>query len=137
MASEIKLPELAEGFKKGQVVEVKVAAGDTVKKDQTLLVVDAEKATLDAVAPVDGKISKLLVKPGDEIKVNQTYCVIEAAGANGESSPAAKPAATAKSEPPTESAAAARETAGTAGPASAAPRPKPVPVAQPAAPPPD
>src|SRR5216684_6909136 len=80
MAAEIKLPELAENFKKGQVVEVKIAPGDTVQKDQTLLVIDAEKATLDAVAPMAGKITQVLVKVGDEIKLNQTYCYIEPVG---------------------------------------------------------
>jgi pyruvate dehydrogenase E2 component (dihydrolipoamide acetyltransferase) len=93
MANEIKLPELAEGFKQGQVVEVKVAPGEVVKKDQTLLVVDAEKATLDAVAPVAGKVTQLLVKVGDEIKLNQTFCFIEPAVANGDGAPTLKPAA--------------------------------------------
>jgi pyruvate dehydrogenase E2 component (dihydrolipoamide acetyltransferase) len=102
MANEIKLPELAEGFKQGQVVEVKVAPGEVVKKDQTMLVVDAEKATLDAVAPVAGKVTQLLVKVGDEIKLNQTFCVIEPAAANGDSAPTLKSAA-----PKTESAQAA------------------------------
>src|ERR1700738_4180846 len=135
MATEIKLPELAENFKKGQVVEVKVAPGDVVMKDQTLLVVDAEKATLDAVAPMAGKVTKLLVKPGDEIKLNQTYCLIEAAGANGESSPPSKPAATPKTEPLTESTAAAREMEQTDEAAPPSARPKPTSLSPPAPPP--
>src|SRR5437899_12990656 len=98
MATDIKLPELAENFKKGQVVEVKVAPGDVVKKDQTLIVIDAEKATLDAVAPIAGKIMQLLVKPGDDIKVNQVYCTIEgsASSPNGDAAPQAKPVPVAK-----------------------------------------
>jgi pyruvate dehydrogenase E2 component (dihydrolipoamide acetyltransferase) len=91
MATDIKLPELAEDFKQGQVVEVKVAPGDMVKKDQTLIVVDAEKATLDVVAPMAGRITQLLVKPGDDIKLNQIYCTIEGSpsAANGDAAPAA------------------------------------------------
>src|SRR6516225_872712 len=93
MAVEIKLPELAENFKKGQVVEVKFAPGETVQKDQILLVIDAEKATLDAVAPMAGKVTQVLVKVGDEIKLNQTYCYLEPVGAaNGETGPSSKPA---------------------------------------------
>jgi pyruvate dehydrogenase E2 component (dihydrolipoyllysine-residue acetyltransferase) len=98
MAHEIKLAELAEGFKKGQVVEVKVAPGDVVKKDQALLVVDAEKATLDAVAPVAGKVTQLLVKVGDEIKLNQTFCLIESSVGNGDIAAAPKTVAL-KAEP--------------------------------------
>ncbi|HEY1861457.1 MAG TPA: 2-oxo acid dehydrogenase subunit E2 [Gemmataceae bacterium] len=122
MAAEIKLPELAENFKKGQVVEVKIAPGDTVQKDQTLLVIDAEKATLDAVAPMAGKITQVLVKVGDEIKLNQAYCYIEPVGAaaNGETAPTSKPAATPKKE---------TATAPRAQPVVEAPaRPKPAPA---------
>jgi pyruvate dehydrogenase E2 component (dihydrolipoamide acetyltransferase) len=98
MATEIRLPELAENFKKGQVVEVRVAPGDVVKKDQTLIVIDAEKATLDAVAPMAGRITQFFVKPGDEIKLNQVYCTIEgtAPSPNGDAAPAAKPVPVAK-----------------------------------------
>src|SRR5437667_6280079 len=82
MASEIKLQALKEGVESVEVNEVKVAVGDTVAKDQTLLEVQADKATLPVAAPVAGKIVKLLVKPGDTIKVGQPYVVIEA-GAGG------------------------------------------------------
>jgi pyruvate dehydrogenase E2 component (dihydrolipoamide acetyltransferase) len=129
MATDIKLPELAEDFKKGQVVEVKVALGDMVKKDQTLIVIDAEKATLDAVAPIAGRVTQLFVKPGDEIKVNQVYCTIEgtAASANGDSAPAVKPVSVAKpvaaAKPP---AAPSPKSQPNLPPATTAPNPEPV-----------
>jgi pyruvate dehydrogenase E2 component (dihydrolipoamide acetyltransferase) len=129
MATDIKLPELAENFKKGQVVEVKVAPGDVVKKDQTLIVIDAEKATLDAVAPMAGRITQLLVKPGDEIKVNQVYCTIEGAASspNGDAAPASKPVPVAKPVAATKlPAAPSPKSQPLVAPAPAAPSPAPV-----------
>lgn len=118
MASEIKLPALKEGVESVEVNEVKVNVGDVVTKDQTLLEVQADKATLPVAAPSAGKIAKLLVGAGDTIKVGQVYVVIEeSSGAgNGESSspPASTPA------PPTQTAPATNQTT-TPAPATPAP----------------
>src|SRR5262249_10972165 len=90
MANEIKLPELGENLEGGEVLDVKVAAGDTVSEGQTLLEVEAEKGTVDVPAPMAGRVSKVLVKKGDQIKVGQTYCLMESA--DGAKEPAAKAA---------------------------------------------
>src|SRR5260370_42013879 len=81
MANEIKLPELGENLEGGEVFDVKVAVGDTVREGQTLLEVEAEKGTVEVPAPMAGRVTKLLVKKGDQIKVGQTYCLME--GTNG------------------------------------------------------
>src|SRR6516162_10083541 len=90
MASEIKLPELGENLESGEVLDIKVAPGDTVREGQTLLEVEAEKSTVEVPAPYAGRIVKLLVKKGDEVRVNQPICQIEAGSTqkNGESAPA-------------------------------------------------
>src|SRR5260370_6500340 len=77
MASEIKLPELGENLTGGDVLDVKVKAGDTVSQGQTLLEVDAEKATVEVPAPMAGRITKKLVNKGDAIEVGQTLCLIQ------------------------------------------------------------
>jgi pyruvate dehydrogenase E2 component (dihydrolipoamide acetyltransferase) len=77
MASEIKLPELGENLEGGEVLDVKVAEGDTVSVGQSLLEVEAEKSTVEVPAPEAGRVTKLLVKKGDQIKVGQTLCTIE------------------------------------------------------------
>ena len=74
MASEIKLQALKEGVDAVEVNEVKVAVGDTVAKDQDLLEVQADKATLPVAAPMAGKIVKLLVKALKQQKLN--YAVV-------------------------------------------------------------
>src|SRR3954454_12103083 len=77
MATEIKLPALKENVDTVEVDTVNVQEGDAVKKDQPLLVVLAEKASLEVPSPVSGRVAKVLVKSGDEIKVGQPYCVVE------------------------------------------------------------
>jgi pyruvate dehydrogenase E2 component (dihydrolipoamide acetyltransferase) len=77
MASEIKLPELGENLPGGTVLDVRVKPGDTVRQGQTLLEVEAEKATLEVPSPSAGRIARLLVNKGDSIQVGQSLCVIE------------------------------------------------------------
>src|SRR5712691_7392492 len=106
MATEIKLPALKENVDSVEVDTVNVHEGDTVKKDQSLLVVLAEKASLEVPSPVSGRVAKLLVKSGDEIKVGQPYCVVEeGAGKDGEDQgrlPASRSAETKQSKAPEE-----------------------------------
>jgi pyruvate dehydrogenase E2 component (dihydrolipoamide acetyltransferase) len=79
MSIEIKLPELGENLEGGEVVAVKVPAGETVREGQALLEVEAEKSTVEVPAPQAGRIARWLVKKGDRVSVGQTLCVVEAA----------------------------------------------------------
>src|SRR5262249_39657208 len=88
MASEIKLRKLKEGVDTVEVTEVLVKPGQVVEKDQPLIVVNADKASMEIPAPMAGRVVELRVKPGDEIKVGAVYCVIE--GSNGEAPAAGK-----------------------------------------------
>ncbi len=93
MATEIKLQALKENVETVEVNAVKVAAGDVVAKDQTLLEVQADKAALDVPSPMAGRVSKVLVKAGDQVKIGQAYIVLEAANGDGTAAvPVAKPA---------------------------------------------
>jgi pyruvate dehydrogenase E2 component (dihydrolipoamide acetyltransferase) len=75
--SEIKLPELGENLEEGEVLDVKVAAGDTVREGQTLLEIEAEKSTVEVPSPVAGRLTEILVNKGDRVRVNQTICRID------------------------------------------------------------
>jgi pyruvate dehydrogenase E2 component (dihydrolipoamide acetyltransferase) len=79
MATEVKLPELGENLEGGEVLDLKVQAGDTVSEGQTLLEIEAEKSTVDVPAPAAGRLAQWRIRKGDKIKVGQTICVIEAA----------------------------------------------------------
>src|SRR3954447_12474449 len=99
MPIEIKLPELGENLTGGDVLDVKVAAGDSVTAGQTLLEVEAEKSTLEVPAPVSGKIAQLMIKKGQSIKVGQALFLIDETGGAAKS-PAKEAAPAAKKETP-------------------------------------
>lgn len=98
MGIEIKLPQLAEGVDKGDVISVNVKVGDEVAEDAPLLELESEKATISVPSPQKGKISKILVKAGDKIKVGQV--IVEMEGGNSASAPAAETPPAAAVPPP-------------------------------------
>src|SRR5262245_39920898 len=98
MATEIKLPALSESVNEGGVSEVRVKAGDAVKVGDTLLVVEAEKCTLEIPSDVAGTITEVLVKKGDTVKAGQTLFRVEAGAAKPDGK-APEPAAAKKATP--------------------------------------
>ena len=103
MSIEFRLPELGENIKQGDVVKVLVKAGDSVRKDQPLIEVETDKASVEVPSTAAGRVSDLRVKVGDKVKPGQVLLTIEAAdapAANGApKAPAAQPAP-AKAAPP-------------------------------------
>ncbi len=77
MLTEFKLPELGENIKTGTAVKIAVKVGDFVKKDQPLLELETDKATVEVPSPVEGTIKEILIKEGDQIAVGQTIMRIE------------------------------------------------------------
>lgn len=68
MASEvIVVPDLG-GAEEVEVIEVSVAVGDSIEVEQTLVVLESDKATLEVPATLAGKVLKVLVKEGDKIE---------------------------------------------------------------------
>lgn len=60
----------------GTVLKVKVAAGDTVKKGQVLLILEAMKMENEIVAPMDGKVVALNVEPGKSVTAREVMVTI-------------------------------------------------------------
>ena len=54
-----------------------VAVGDTVKKGQTVLIVEAMKVMNPITAPTDGKITQIMVKNGQPVEFGEVLVVIE------------------------------------------------------------
>ena len=75
------------------VIEVLVAVGDTVKKDQGLVTLESDKATMEVPAPFAGVVKEIKVKVGDTLSEGKVVALIEAAAE--EAKPAAAPAAAA------------------------------------------
>jgi pyruvate dehydrogenase E2 component (dihydrolipoamide acetyltransferase) len=61
---EIRVPRLGEGADTGTVVNVYVKEGDTIKKDQTIIELENEKAVAPIPTTSAGKVTKVLVKIG-------------------------------------------------------------------------
>ena len=56
MTTTIKLPELGENVDSGEPTRILVSAGDTIPKDQSLLELETEKATIEVPSPISGVI---------------------------------------------------------------------------------
>jgi pyruvate dehydrogenase E2 component (dihydrolipoamide acetyltransferase) len=98
MATEVKLPELAEGVEKGDVVNLMVKVGDEIDIDTPLLEVESEKATLTVPSSVKGKVTKVLIQQGQKVAVGQA--ILEVDSGNGAAAPKAAPAPAPKAEAP-------------------------------------
>ncbi len=132
MATEIKLPSLGDGITSADVLEIFVSEGEEVKKDQGLMELETDKATVTVPSPVAGKIVKFNVAAGQTVAVGSVFALIEAAaGSPAAAAPAAKPAPTpaAPPEPPKPAPVTPPAAAAAPTPAAAPAPPRPAPVA--------
>ncbi|MCY7312844.1 MAG: dihydrolipoyllysine-residue acetyltransferase [Pseudoxanthomonas sp.] len=75
---EARVPDIGD-YSDVPVIEVLVAVGDTVAKDQGLLTLESDKATLEVPAPFAGVVKELKVKLGDTLSEGSVVALIEAA----------------------------------------------------------
>ncbi|HWS39854.1 MAG TPA: biotin/lipoyl-containing protein, partial [Arenimonas sp.] len=73
------------------IIEILVKVGDMVVKDQSLLTLESDKATMEVPSSVAGKVVEILVKLGDEITTGALVARIEASASD---TPQVKPAVT-------------------------------------------
>ncbi|MCC6512229.1 MAG: biotin/lipoyl-binding protein, partial [Pirellulaceae bacterium] len=77
MATEIKLPSLGEGVASGDVLEILVKEGDSVKQGAGLMELETDKATVTVPCPTSGKIVSITVKAGDTVEVGSVIATME------------------------------------------------------------
>jgi pyruvate dehydrogenase E2 component (dihydrolipoamide acetyltransferase) len=97
----VTVPDI--GGKQVPIIEVMVKVGDTVTKDQSLMTLESDKATMDIPAPSAGVIKELKVKVGDEVNDGDLIAVLEGEGgdaAEADAQPAAAAAKPAAAEAP-------------------------------------
>jgi len=85
MTTEFKLPELGENIEAADVAKVLVKEGDIVKKDQAIIEIETDKATIEVPSTVEGTITKLFVKSGDKVKVGSVVMIVDEGGSPTES----------------------------------------------------
>ena len=99
----VTVPDI--GGKPVPIIEVMVKVGDTVTKDQSLMTLESDKATMDIPAPSAGVIKELKVKVGDEVNDGDLIAVLGGEGgdaAEADAQPAAAAAKPAASDAPAE-----------------------------------
>ena len=78
MATEFKLPELGENIEAADVLNILVKVGDIVEKDQGIIEIETDKATIEVPSTVSGIIKEILIKPGEKVKVGQSIVTFDA-----------------------------------------------------------
>jgi pyruvate dehydrogenase E2 component (dihydrolipoamide acetyltransferase) len=119
---ELKVPDIGD-YKDIPVIEILVKVGDTVAKDQSIVTLESDKATMEVPADVAGVIKELRVKLNDKVSMGTVVAVVEPAAAGK-----ASPASPAPAQPSAASPAKAAATPAAAPP----PMPAPAPVHAPA-----
>lgn len=77
MSREFTFQDPGEGIHEGEIVEVKVAAGDEVDDGDTVLVIETDKATTEVPSPYSGRIEGVEVSPGDIVTVGDVLLVFD------------------------------------------------------------
>lgn len=76
----LKVPDLG-GAEQVEVIEILVAAGDQVAAEESIIVLETDKATMEIPSPWDGTISAISIKVGDKLNEGDQYGEIETAAA--------------------------------------------------------
>lgn len=119
MSLKIVIPDVGDG--EFPIIEMLVSVGDTVKKEDSLMVLESDKATMEVPAPADGVITAISVKVDDKVSSGSEVGTMDA-----DSGEAAEPAPAAKAE---EAPAKTEETKAEPAPAAESkPEPKPAAV---------
>jgi pyruvate dehydrogenase E2 component (dihydrolipoamide acetyltransferase) len=87
MSTEFKLPELGENITAGDVIRVLVKKGDAVIKDQPILELETDKATIEVPSTVSGTVQDVKIKAGEKVKVGQVILTVEGNGAAAAQAP--------------------------------------------------
>ena len=76
MARDIKLPDIGD-FKDVPIIEIHIKPGQTVAKEDVIMTLESDKATLDVPSPEAGVIGEIKVKVGDKISQGALLATIE------------------------------------------------------------
>ena len=83
MAKEITLPKLSEDVDEGSVAELMVSEGDQIEKDDSIIAVESDKATVEVPSPEAGTVKEVKVNKGDTIKTGDVILLLEDDGEAG------------------------------------------------------
>ena len=127
-SQELKVPDIGD-FTDIPVIEILVKVGDTVAKEQSIVTLESDKATMEVPADVAGVIKELRVKLGDKCSMGTVVAVIEVEAAAAAATHLSPPEGEGQGErgrPPT-----ATQATSTLPAAAATPQPSPSPQPSP------
>jgi pyruvate dehydrogenase E2 component (dihydrolipoamide acetyltransferase) len=87
--TDFTLPELGENVESGDVLRILVKTGDTIAKDQPVIELETDKATIEVPSSVAGQVTDIKIKAGDKVKVGQAILSVEDGGAPAQNASAA------------------------------------------------
>src|SRR5882672_2737951 len=97
---EVKVPDIGD-FKNVEVIEVLVKPGDAVAKEQSLVTLESDKATMEIPSPGAGVVKELRIKVGDKVSQGSPILVLESAQAPAQAVPKTTAAPAAAPSPST------------------------------------
>ncbi len=125
---EVKVPDIGD-FKDIPVIEILVKVGDTIKKEDSLVSLESDKATMEVPSSVAGVVKEIKVAIGDKVSEGHVVLVVDAAGAGAQPAAAAPAAQPAPAPTPKAPAPAASTPVAAAAPVKATPAPAPAAIA--------
>ena len=78
--SQVVVPDIGD-FKEVEVIEVLVKPGDAVAKEQSLVTLESDKATMEIPSPSAGVVKELRLKVGDKVSKGSPILVLASNGA--------------------------------------------------------
>ncbi len=82
MSIEIKVPDLGDGVDSGDILEILVREGETIRKDQGIVELETDKATVEVPSTHAGRVTKVLVDVGQSVAVGAPLIAVEASEAS-------------------------------------------------------
>lgn len=76
---KIQIPDLGDSDEV-EVIEVLVSAGDEISENDSVIVLESDKAAMEIPAPKDGTVKEMLVKVGDKVSAGDDMMSLDAAG---------------------------------------------------------
>jgi len=73
---EITIPKMGMDTTEVEILKWKVKVGDKVKKDDSIVEIEFEKATADVESDIEGIVEEILFKEGEIVKVGSVICRI-------------------------------------------------------------
>ncbi|WP_175817518.1 dihydrolipoyl dehydrogenase [Burkholderia diffusa] len=95
---EVKVPDIGD-FSGVDVIEVNVKPGDVIEKEQTLITLESDKASMEVPSDVAGTVKEVKVKAGEKVSQGTVIAIVEATAGAAAPAKAAEPAKAAAPAP--------------------------------------